>query len=71
MKAHGIPAVEYDPDGTPNRGYRTRIKGGYFPVSPTDQFADLRDQMVMKLGEAGLLVERSHHEVWYCRTDGN
>ena len=55
--------VEYDPDGTPNRGYRTRIKGGYFPVSPTDQFADLRDQMVMKLGEAGLLVERSHHEV--------
>ena len=55
--------VEYDPDGTPNRGYRTRVKGGYFPVSPTDQFADLRDQMVMKLGEAGLLVERSHHEV--------
>jgi glutamine synthetase len=55
--------IEYDQDGTPNRGYRTRIKGGYFPVSPTDQFADLRDQMVMKLGEVGLLVERSHHEV--------
>ena len=52
-----------DPDGTPNRGYRTRIKGGYFPVSPTDQFADLRDEMVMELGRAGLLVERSHHEV--------
>jgi glutamine synthetase len=55
--------VECDADGTPNRGYRTRIKGGYFPVSPTDQFADLRDQMVMKLGEVGLQVERSHHEV--------
>jgi glutamine synthetase len=52
-----------DPDGTPNRGYRTRVKGGYFPVSPTDQFADLRDEMVMELGRAGLLVERSHHEV--------
>ena len=34
--------AEYDADGTPNRGYRTRIKGGYFPLSPTDQFADLR-----------------------------
>jgi glutamine synthetase len=55
--------IEEDADGTPNRGYRTRIKGGYFPVSPTDQFADLRDEMVMKLGEVGLLVERSHHEV--------
>ena len=55
--------IEYDADGTPNRGYRTRIKGGYFPVSPTDQFADLRDQMVMNLGRVGLEVERSHHEV--------
>ena len=55
--------VEYDADGTPNRGYRTRVKGGYFPVSPTDQLNDLRDEMVMNLGKVGLLVERSHHEV--------
>jgi glutamine synthetase len=55
--------VAEDADGTPNRGYRTRIKGGYFPVSPTDQFADLRDEMVVKLGEVGLEVERAHHEV--------
>ena len=55
--------IEEDADGTPNRGYRTRIKGGYFPVSPTDQFADLRDEMVMNLGKVGLSVERSHHEV--------
>jgi glutamine synthetase len=54
---------KYEEDGTPNRGYKTRLKGGYFPVSPTDQMADLRDQMVMKLGEVGLEVERSHHEV--------
>jgi glutamine synthetase len=46
-----------------NKGYKTRYKGGYFPVSPTDQFADLRDEMVMRLGEVGLEVERSHHEV--------
>ena len=50
-------------DGTPNRVYKTRYKGGYFPTSPTDQLADIRDEMVMKLGEVGLLVERSHHEV--------
>ena len=55
--------IEEDADGTPNRGYRTIIKGGYFPVSPTDQFADLRDEMVMNLGKVGLLVERAHHEV--------
>jgi glutamine synthetase len=54
---------EFNADGSDNRGYKTPIKGGYFPVSPTDQFADLRDEMVMELGRAGLLVERSHHEV--------
>ena len=54
---------EFDADGTPSRGYRTRIKGGYFPVSPTDQFADLRDEIVMNLEKVGLQVERSHHEV--------
>ena len=55
--------IEKDADGTPNRGYRTRVKGGYFPVSPTDQYADLRDEMVMKLEQVGLVVERAHHEV--------
>ena len=29
-----------------NRGYKTRYKGGYFPVPPVDHFADLRDEMV-------------------------
>ncbi len=54
---------EFNADGSANRGYKTRLKGGYFPVSPTDQMADLRDQMVVRLAEVGLLVERSHHEV--------
>ena len=55
--------AEYNADGSDNRGYKTGFKGGYFPVSPTDQMADLRDHMVIKLAEVGLLVERSHHEV--------
>ncbi|MEN9923862.1 MAG: hypothetical protein RIS09_1376 [Actinomycetota bacterium] len=55
--------IDYEEDGTPNRGYKTRMKGGYFPVSPTDQFADLRDRMVVNLGKVGLQVERAHHEV--------
>ncbi|WP_265523666.1 type I glutamate--ammonia ligase [Oerskovia flava] len=46
-----------------NLGYKTRYKGGYFPVSPNDQFADLRDEMCAVLGEVGLDVERAHHEV--------
>ena len=46
-----------------NRGYKTRFKGGYFPVPPVDHFADIRDDMVAKLMQVGLEVERSHHEV--------
>ena len=46
-----------------NRGYKTRFKGGYFPVPPVDHFADIRDDMVSKLLQVGLQVERSHHEV--------
>ncbi len=54
---------ENEQDGTPNRGYKTRYKGGYFPVSPGDQFADIRDEMCTVLAEVGLSVERAHHEV--------
>ncbi|MPV50027.1 MULTISPECIES: type I glutamate--ammonia ligase [unclassified Pseudactinotalea] len=46
-----------------NLGYKTRFKGGYFPVGPNDQMADLRDEMVGVLGQVGLNVERAHHEV--------
>ncbi len=46
-----------------NRGYKTRYKGGYFPVPPVDHFADLRDAMVRTLINTGFTVERSHHEV--------
>ena len=46
-----------------NLGYKPRYKGGYFPVPPVDHLADLRDAMVIALGEVGLSVERAHHEV--------
>ena len=46
-----------------NRGYKTRFKGGYFPVPPVDHFADIRDRMCLELDSVGLDVERSHHEV--------
>jgi len=50
-------------DGAPNRGYKIKYKGGYFPVSPVDHQGDLRDEMVKHLTEVGLIVERAHHEV--------
>jgi glutamine synthetase len=46
-----------------NRGYKTRYKGGYFPVPPVDHYADLRDAMSKALIESGLELERAHHEV--------
>ena len=46
-----------------NLGYKPSTKGGYFPVSPTDHYADLRDEMAVKLEAAGMQVERGHHEV--------
>ena len=50
-------------DGSPNRGYKTRPKGGYFPVAPNDQYVDLRDRMLTKLINAGFTLEKGHHEV--------
>ncbi|HEY2701420.1 MAG TPA: type I glutamate--ammonia ligase [Pseudonocardiaceae bacterium] len=46
-----------------NQGYKVRYKGGYFPVSPTDHFADLRDKITLNLMDSGFTVERAHHEV--------
>ncbi len=46
-----------------NKGYKTRYKGGYFPVSPVDHFADFRDKVCLNLAKVDVTVERSHHEV--------
>ncbi|KQB85173.1 type I glutamate--ammonia ligase [Corynebacterium oculi] len=50
-------------DGSPNTGYKNRLKGGYFPVAPYDQTVELRDRMVRTLAESGFEIERFHHEV--------
>jgi glutamine synthetase len=46
-----------------NQGYKTKFKGGYFPVPPVDHFADLRDDIVRNLTNSGFEIERAHHEV--------
>jgi glutamine synthetase len=46
-----------------NLGYKVPFKGGYFPVPPVDHYADLRDDMVSNMINAGFEVERGHHEV--------
>ncbi len=54
---------ELEQDGTPNLGNKTRLKGGYFPVPPYDQTLDVRDDMTLRLAQAGFEIERFHHEV--------
>ena len=55
--------AEEERDGSENLGYKTRLKGGYFPVAPYDHFQDLRDDMSRNLINAGFELERAHHEV--------
>ncbi len=50
-------------DEGPNLAYKVKNKGGYFPVQPTDTQHDLRTEMVQELMNAGIRVERHHHEV--------
>ena len=47
----------------PNLGYKPSYKGGYFPVSPTDTYSDLRGEMVREMKKVGIVVEAHHHEV--------
>jgi len=47
----------------PNLGYKPSYKGGYFPVSPTDTYHDLRGDMVVEMRKLGIVVEAHHHEV--------
>jgi len=47
----------------PNLGYKPRYKEGYFPVPPTDNFQDLRTEMVLVMQQVGISIECQHHEV--------
>jgi glutamine synthetase len=44
-------------------GYWIKNKSGYFPVPPSDKYQDIRSLMVKNLVEAGIEVEKHHHEV--------
>ena len=46
-----------------NLGYRPRYREGYFPVSPTDHYQDLRSEMMLTMQSCGMDVECHHHEV--------
>ena len=46
-----------------NLGARPRHKEGYFPVPPADTQQDIRSEMVREMEQAGIRVEKHHHEV--------
>ncbi|MGH2375999.1 MAG: type I glutamate--ammonia ligase, partial [bacterium] len=50
-------------DEKPNLGYKPRHKEGYFPVPPSDSLQEFRNELVLKMQEAGVDVEVHHHEV--------
>ncbi|AVH66010.1 type I glutamate--ammonia ligase [Nostoc sp. 'Peltigera membranacea cyanobiont' 213] len=50
-------------ENKPNLGYKPRFKEGYFPVSPTDSFQDIRTEMLLVMAELGVPIEKHHHEV--------
>ena len=51
---------DYD---TGNLGHRPGAKGGYFPCAPVDSLGDIRAEMLTRMKEIGLPVEKHHHEV--------
>jgi len=50
-----------------NMGHRPGIKGGYFPVNPTDAAQDLRSEMLSTMKRIGMAVDKHHHEVASCQ----
>ena len=50
-------------DGRPNLAHRPRHKEGYFPLPPVDSMQNLRTEIILKMMEAGLHIDKHHHEV--------
>jgi glutamine synthetase len=48
---------------TPNLGHKPRHKEGYFPVPPMDSQQDIRNEMILEMEKADIIVEKHHHEV--------
>jgi len=62
-EAHWTSGRSVRHDGSRALGNLMRVKGGYFPVAPSDTLQDLRTEMVLKLEEVGIPIEAQHHEV--------
>ena len=50
-----------------NMGHRPGVKGGYFPVNPTDAAHDSRSEMLSTMKNIGMKVDKHHHEVASCQ----
>ncbi len=50
-----------------NMGHRPGVKGGYFPVPPTDAAQDMRSEMLSTMKQIGMKVDKHHHEVASCQ----
>ena len=50
-----------------NMGHRPGVKGGYFPVNPTDAGQDIRSEMLSTMKNIGMDVDKHHHEVASCQ----
>ena len=50
-----------------NMGHRPGVKGGYFPVNPTDAAQDIRSEMLSTMKSIGMKVDKHHHEVASCQ----
>jgi len=50
-------------ESSDNKGYRVRLKEGYFPTPPMDTLQNVRSEMVKELVDMGIAVEAHHHEV--------
>ncbi len=50
-----------------NMGHRPGLKGGYFPVNPTDAAQDIRSEMLSTMKRLGMKVDKHHHEVASCQ----
>lgn len=46
-----------------NLGFKIPVKGGYVPVQPIDTQQDIRSEMCRLMMEAGIRIDRHHHEV--------
>ena len=50
-----------------NMGHRVRVRGGYFPINPTDAGRDIRSEMLSTMKRMGMKVDKHHHEVASCQ----